>query len=184
MLKNKVSASVIAGGMAVIGLIAGVATMASAQTSATTTNTPVVVTNANTTTTATSAVDTPESANDPADTGTKTHGHAPLGGDGVVSSINGSTIVMAEESDEGSASYTIDASKATVTNNGVAATLADVKVGEKIFVQGTTSGTNVVATSVSVGGHGGHMDSANDTDGTTGAEAAEPAGSTDTGSDQ
>jgi hypothetical protein len=106
-----------------------------------------------------------------------------LGGDGVVSSITGTTIVVGEESDEGGASYTIDASKATITNNGAAATLADVKVGAKIFVQGTTSGTNVVATSISVGGHGGHMDKANDTDGTTGAEASEPAGSSDT-SDQ
>ena len=54
MLKNnKVSASVIAGGMALIGLVAGIATMASAQTS-TTTVAPT------TTTAASQAVDTPE----------------------------------------------------------------------------------------------------------------------------
>src|SRR5581483_12201451 len=143
MLRNKVS--LLAGGMMLVGLVAGVATMASAQ-SATTTNTPASVTSpANT---AQNAVDTPESSNDPADstTGSQTPHHAPLGGDGVVSSISGTTIVMGEESDEGGASYTVDASKATVTNNGAAATLADIKVGDKIFVQGTVSGTSVSAT--------------------------------------
>lgn len=163
--------------MALVGMIGGTAFMASAQTSATTTVTP-----ATTSVTSQTTVDTPE-AGDVADVpgvAEKGHGHAPLGGDGVVASITGTTIVIAEESDEGSASYTIDASKATITNNGAGATLADVKVGAKIFVQGTTSGTNVTATSISVGGHGGHMDNANDTDGTTGAEASEPAGSSDT----
>jgi hypothetical protein len=79
------------------------------------------------------------------------YGHRPLGGDGVVSSISGTTIVMSEESDEGGASYTIDASSATVTNNGVTAQLSDIKVGDKIFVEGTVNGTNVKATSISLG---------------------------------
>jgi len=168
MLKDKLSAPLIAGGMVIIGLIAGVATMASAQTA---TPTPTTTTTA----AVTQTVDTPEPG-DVADATTTTHGHAPIGGDGVVSSITGTTIVMAEESDEGGASYTIDASKATVTNNGAAATLADVKVGAKIFVSGTISGTNVAATSISLGHPGGHGDGGN--------EANEPAGSTDTGSDQ
>jgi hypothetical protein len=174
MLKNKISASLIAGGMALVGLIAGVATMASAQ-SATTTNAPATVTSS----TSSSQVDTPESPNDPADTatGSTMHGHAPLGGDGVISSINGSTIIMGEESNEGGASYTVDASKATVTNNGAAATLADIKVGDKIFVQGPVTGTSVAATSVSLGHSGGHMEKANDTDGGAASEASEPAGS-------
>lgn len=83
------------------------------------------------------------------------HNHAPLGGDGNITAINGTTITMQEESDEAGASYTIDASKATVTNNGAAAALTDLKVGDKIFVQGTTSGTNVAATSISLGHPGG-----------------------------
>lgn len=174
MLKNKLPTSLLVGGMALVGLAAGVATMASAQTS-TTTVAPA------TTSVATQAVDTPEPG-DVADANSTTHGHAPLGGDGVVSSINGSTIVMAEESDEGGASYTVDASKATVTNNGAAGTLADLKVGQKVFVQGTPNGLNVAATSISIG-HGGHMDKANDTDGNAASEASEPAGSSD-GSDQ
>ena len=88
----------------------------------------------------------------------KTHGHRPLGGDGVVAAITGTTLTMAEESDEGSASYTVDASKATISKDGVAATLSDIKVGDKVFVDGTTSGTTVVATTVSLGhpGDRGH----------------------------
>src|SRR5579859_7585683 len=78
-------------------------------------------------------------------------GHAPLGGDGNVVSINGTTIVMQEESEEGGASYTVDASNATFKKNGATATIADIKVGDKIFVQGTTSGTSVAATSISDG---------------------------------
>ncbi|SRR5258708_2149714 len=98
---------------------------------------------------------TSTSTNSTSSTAQTTHsrpmGHAPLGGDGNVTAINGTNITMQEETDEGGASYTIDASKATVTNNGATATLSDIKVGDKIFVQGTTSGTNVSATSVSLG---------------------------------
>jgi hypothetical protein len=91
----------------------------------------------------------------PATADLRPHGHAPLGGDGNITAINGTTITMQEEADEGGASYTVDASKATVTNNGASATLQDLKIGDKIFVQGTTSGTNVAATSISVGHPGG-----------------------------
>jgi hypothetical protein len=174
MLKNKATV-VLAGVMALVGMIGGTAFMASAQTAVTTTNTPAVTT-ANTSGSTSSAVDKPESANDPADTdtGTKTQHHAPLGGDGVVSSISGTTIVIGEESDEGGASYSVDASKATVTNNGAAATLADIKVGAKVFVQGTVSGTSVTATSISLGhAHMGGKNEANDTDGGAASEASE-----------
>jgi hypothetical protein len=184
MFKDKLSKYLLVGGMSVVGLVAGIAGMAGAQV-ATTTTTPT-----NTTVTSNTTVDTPEPG-DVADTpgvaqsnpSAKTHGHAPLGGDGVVASITGTTIVIGEESDEGGASYTVDASKATFTNNGVAGSLSDIKVGEKVFVQGTTNGTNVIATSVSVGHPGGHVEKAGDTDGTAGAEASEPAGSSTT-SDQ
>jgi hypothetical protein len=177
MLKSK--STLVFGTMALVGLMSGVAVMASAQ-STTSTATPVSAT------VKTQTMDTPEPG-DVADvpgvaesqTSAKTHGHAPLGGDGVVASINGTTIVVGEESDEGGASYTIDASKATVTNNNVAATLADVKVGAKIFVQGTTSGTNVSATSISIGHRGEKVNEANDTDGGGTSEASEPAGSSD-----
>ncbi len=87
--------------------------------------------------------------------GGKGHGHAPLGGDGVVSSINGTTIVMTEETNEGGAAYTVDASSATVTKDGAASTLSSIAVGDKIFVQGTVNGTNVAATSIADGHRGG-----------------------------
>jgi hypothetical protein len=178
MLKNKVTTFLLIGGMGLTGLVAGVATIASAQ-SASTTIAPVA-----TTTVAPTTVDTPEPGDTPDAPGaveSKTHGHAPLGGDGVVASISGTTIIVSEESDEGGASYTVDASKATVTNNGVAGSLADVKVGEKIFVEGVTTGTNVAATSISIGHKGGRGDKGNDADGSGAKEAAEPAGSSDAG---
>jgi hypothetical protein len=91
--------------------------------------------------------------------------HAALGNDGNVTAISGNTITMQEESDEGGASYTVDASKATITNNGAAATVADIKVGDRIFVQGNVSGTNVIATSVSLGGGRGRGHAALGNDG-------------------
>ncbi|MDE1924903.1 MAG: hypothetical protein KGH79_01845 [Patescibacteria group bacterium] len=190
MLKNKLSVAVLAGAMALLGGVGGTALLASAQT-ATTTNAPSAVTHSSSS--VTGAADTPESANDPADTGTEARHHAPLGGDGVVSSITGSTIVIGEESNEGGASYTVDASKATVTNNGAAATLTDIKVGDKVFVQGSMNGTSVTATSVSLGHPGEHGNKAGDTDniqsgsqngpdadGGAASETSEPVGSSDT----
>lgn len=136
MFKSKISKYLLIGGMTLIGLMGGIAAMASAQSVAITTSTPTSnVINTSSTTTS------------------KTRGHTPLGGDGIVSSITGTTIVMTEESDEGGASYTVDVSNGKLTVNGAAASISDIKVGQKIFVQGTTNGTNVVATSVSVG-HG------------------------------
>ena len=180
MPKNKLPTSLIAGGMAAVGLLAGIATIASAQSAATITTTPVPVSSsANASTTAT--IDKPETANDPVDTdtGSKAERHAPLGGDGVVSSITGSTIIVSEESDEGGVSYTVDASKATITNGGAAATLADIKVGAKIFVQGAVTGNAVAATSISLDHPHERMDKGNDTDGGAASEANEPAGSAD-----
>ena len=144
--------------MAVLGLlVGGVAVIGiqvyAQQGSATTTQTPTVQTQ---TPTQTAQVQNQDQAtNDsesetsgPADTN---QGHKPLGGDGVVSSISGTTIVMAEESNEGGSSYTIDASSAIFTNNGVSAKLSDIKVGDKIFVEGNVSGNSVKATTVSLG---------------------------------
>lgn len=173
MLKNKKSTFLITGMMAIVGLVIGIATMAKAQ--SLTTSTP---TDNNTNVTTQTITDTPESGDVTDATGAKTEKHAPLGGDGVVSSINGSFIVMSEESNEGGSSYTVDASSATVTNNGAPATLADVKVGEKIFVEGTTNGISVVATSISIGHKGEHADKANDADGSAESEASEPASGT------
>src|SRR6185295_12510119 len=82
--------------------------------------------------------------------------HAPLGNDGTITAINGNTISMQEEADEGGAVYSVDATNAGITNNGATATIADLKVGDKIMVEGTVTGTNVVATKIMDGkmGHG------------------------------
>lgn len=136
-MNTKLRTALITGGAIIAGLTAGVGAMASAQTLAGTTTASSTVQGTSTSKTTVS--------------GSKIHGHAPLGGDGIVSSINGNTVVMAEESDEGGTSYTIDASGASVTKDGVAAKLSDIQVGAKIFVQGTTTGTSVMATTISLG---------------------------------
>jgi hypothetical protein len=119
-----------------LGLLGGIAITAAVQTYA-----------AGATTTVPNATGTPSQVA----SGVRPHGHAPLGGDGNITAINGTTITMQEESDEGGASYTIDASKATVANNGTASTLSALQVGDKIFVQGTTNGNNVTAAAISLG---------------------------------
>jgi hypothetical protein len=178
MIKNKLTSTLVFGGMALTGLVVGVATIAGAQSIGMTTTTAPVTTTAITSTT---AIDTPE-AGDVADTQTETkaYDHAPLGGDGIVTSINGTTIVFGEESDESAVSYTVDARKATITNNGVAATLADIKVGAKIFVKGTVTGTNVTATDISLGHGGIHHESGNDAEGGNNTEGTD---GTDGGTD-
>ncbi|MDB5260458.1 MAG: hypothetical protein JWN37_689 [Candidatus Nomurabacteria bacterium] len=125
------------------GAGAGIASLASAQSTGTTGSTT------------TASVQSTATANTNPNN-TKAQGHAPLGGDGNITSINGTTIVMTEEADEGGAAYTIDASTATVTKDGVASTLANLAIGDKIFVKGVTTGTNIVATNISSGMHGGH----------------------------
>ncbi len=131
--------------LSALGLIGGVGATAAVQTYAQTSTPPAATTTAGTTTAAT----------DGTATQTRPQGHAPLGGDGNITAINGNTIIMQEESDEGGASYTIDAGSATVTSNGAASAISALKVGDKIFVQGTTNGTTVTAASISVGHPGG-----------------------------
>lgn len=129
----KMKIPMLAAGMLGLGAIASIGVQAFAQSATPTATTPV-------------ATVTTSSNNE-------THKHASMGGDGIVTSINGTTIVMAEEADEGNASYTIDASK--ITN------LPAIKVGDKIFVQGAVNGANVAATSISLGhpqGRWGHRD--------------------------
>ena len=121
-----------------LGIVGGMAATVAMQTQATT----------STTTAPTPSATTSSAVNRP-------HRHAPLGGDGNITAISGNTVTMQEEADEGGASYTVDASNAIVTNKGSTATLTNLKVGDKIFVHGTTNGTNIVATSISLG-HPGH----------------------------
>jgi hypothetical protein len=170
---------IVAGACLVLGSGASIAIQAFAQQN--TTATPTVQTQNQATTTPVVSKDASDT-NEPAETSepadSNTHGHRSLGGDGVISSINGTTIVMAEEGNEGSASYTVDASSATVTNNGVVAKLSDLKVGDKVFVDGAVSGMTVKATSISLGHPGENKaNDANEGPETKGAPETNDAGS-------
>ena len=70
---------------------------------------------------------------------------------GTVSAVSGNTLTVASKGfgpNATAATYTVDATNATVTKNGSASTLSNVSVGDSVSVQGTVSGTNVTATAV------------------------------------
>lgn len=76
--------------------------------------------------------------------------HAP-GVRGTVSAISGDILTVTSKGfgpNSTSATYTVDATNATITKNGTASSLASVSVGDMIAAQGTVSGTNVVATKI------------------------------------
>ncbi len=65
---------------------------------------------------------------------------------GKVSSVNGSTFVIANSSN---VSYTIDATSAKIQKAGNASsTISNIAVGDNVIVQGTVNGTSVLAASV------------------------------------
>ena len=70
---------------------------------------------------------------------------------GTVASVNSSTITVNAKQGFGSTTattYTVDASNAKVTKDNAAATVADIKQDDTVFVQGTLSGTTVTATAI------------------------------------
>ena len=71
---------------------------------------------------------------------------------GTVSSVNGTTLTVTGKQGFGSTttqvSYSVDASSATVTKNNAASTLSAVAVGDTVAIQGTVTGTNVVAKNI------------------------------------
>lgn len=67
---------------------------------------------------------------------------------GAITAINGSTITVSGMSKTGTTTYTVDASSATVTKAGATSTVSSLAVGDKIAVQGTVTGTSVVATEI------------------------------------
>lgn len=77
-------------------------------------------------------------------------GHRP-GVFGTVTAISGSSITIDSKGfgpNAVEATYTIDASNATVTKNNATASLGDIAVGDTVMAQGTVSGTSVTATSI------------------------------------
>lgn len=69
---------------------------------------------------------------------------------GVVSSVNGNTVVVDGKTGLGSKSatttYSVDLSKAKIYKNNATTTVSSILVGDKVTVQGTVTGNSVVAT--------------------------------------
>ncbi len=74
-----------------------------------------------------------------------------LGVTGTVSSISGTTIMVAGKTRPNGAAattYTVDASSATVIKNGQTSAVSNIAVGDTVMVQGTITGTNVAAKNI------------------------------------
>ncbi len=73
------------------------------------------------------------------------------GASGKISAINGSILTVTGNNNT---TYTVDATNAKISKGfgakGTALTIANLTVGEMIFANGATSGTNVTATAISV----------------------------------
>jgi hypothetical protein len=73
---------------------------------------------------------------------------------GTVSAISGNilTVSSKQESDKENTTktFTVDATNATITRNGVAGTVASIVVGDRVSAQGTLTETNIVATVIKV----------------------------------
>ncbi|MGC9605250.1 MAG: hypothetical protein ABSF56_00610 [Minisyncoccia bacterium] len=73
---------------------------------------------------------------------------------GTVSAINGDIITVSGRQGFGPAAtaapvvYTVDATNATVRKNNATSTVSSILVGDRIFAQGTVTGTNVAATMI------------------------------------
>ncbi len=69
---------------------------------------------------------------------------------GTVTAISGTTLTLTSNnlSNNTSTTYSIDASNAKVEMNGSVSSTSNIKVGDMIWVEGTISGTNVVATEI------------------------------------
>src|SRR5665213_1348029 len=71
---------------------------------------------------------------------------------GTVSAISGDSMTLSGKTGFGTTSaaviYTVDATNATVTKANVTSSIANIAVGDTLFVQGTVAGTNVVAKTI------------------------------------
>ena len=75
----------------------------------------------------------------------------PSGVMGIVSSINGTAITVASHgfgANTATTTYSVNASNSTVLKNNATSTLSSVLVGDRIFAEGTVSGTSVTATTI------------------------------------
>lgn len=70
---------------------------------------------------------------------------------GTVTAISGTTITVTKrmpmgEVTTGATTYTVDASKATITKNGATSSLTNIALGDMLMIEGTVSGSSVAAT--------------------------------------
>lgn len=75
--------------------------------------------------------------------------HMDMGAAGTVTAVNGNTITITGKD---GTTYTVEAGAAAITKD-MTASLTDIKVGDTIMAQGSTSGTTVTATAI----HDGKM---------------------------
>lgn len=64
---------------------------------------------------------------------------------GTVTSLSGTTITLTSKN---STIYTINATNAKLIKNGVSATIANILIGDTLFVRGAVTGTSVAATNI------------------------------------
>ena len=91
---------------------------------------------------------------------------------GTVTAIGGNTITMTgktggqptknTDTAQTTTTYTIDASKATITEDGTSSTLSAIVVGDIIMVKGTTTGTSIAATSIAIQNNQGQQQTPSD----------------------
>jgi hypothetical protein len=71
---------------------------------------------------------------------------------GTVASIDGNIISVTKNLNSGTnavtTTYTVDATNAKIIKNNIAGTISSILVGDKVMVQGTITGTNVIATTI------------------------------------
>jgi hypothetical protein len=73
---------------------------------------------------------------------------------GTVSSVSGNIIMVSakkglgEKNNSTATTYTVDATNAKITKGKTAGTISSIVVGDKVMVQGTITGTNVVAKNI------------------------------------
>jgi len=74
---------------------------------------------------------------------------------GTVTAVSGNIITVSGRtgfsSTTATVTYTVDATNATVRKNNATSTVGSIAVGDKLFAQGTVSGTNVTATAITDG---------------------------------
>lgn len=68
---------------------------------------------------------------------------------GTITAKNGTTLTITADQNHGGGTFTIDATKATITKDGASATIDSFTIGDTVWATGTESGTTMTATTIS-----------------------------------